>query len=93
MDTLTDTFGLAQQWLFETVLQPLMFHIGLANLLSDGYLAERARLHAILVALMAAFISLVILVIASNDNPYRGSLSIGPDSYKLILENVISKVK
>ena len=39
MDTLTDTFGLAQQWLFETVLQPLMFHLGLGNLLADGYRA------------------------------------------------------
>jgi sterol desaturase/sphingolipid hydroxylase (fatty acid hydroxylase superfamily) len=39
MDTLTDTFGLAQQWLFETLLQPLMFHLGLGNLLADGYRA------------------------------------------------------
>lgn len=39
MDTLTDLFGLAQQWLFEAVLQPLMFHLGLGNLLADGYRA------------------------------------------------------
>ena len=39
MDTLTDAFGLAQQWLFEGLLQPLMFHLGLGNLLADGYRA------------------------------------------------------
>ena len=43
MDTLinilTDAFGLAQQWLFEAVLQPLMFHLGLGNLLAEGYRA------------------------------------------------------
>ncbi|MFN8484462.1 MAG: DUF4239 domain-containing protein [Anaerolineae bacterium] len=54
---------------------------------------EDPRIHIILVALMAAFISLVILVIASSDNPYRGSLSIGPDSYKLILDTVINKIR
>ncbi|MES2584358.1 MAG: fatty acid hydroxylase, partial [Pseudomonadota bacterium] len=37
MDTLTDTFANAQQWLFEAVVQPLMFELGLANLLEDGY--------------------------------------------------------
>ena len=39
MDTLTDAFGLAQQWLFEGLLQPLMFHLGLGNLLAEGYRA------------------------------------------------------
>jgi sterol desaturase/sphingolipid hydroxylase (fatty acid hydroxylase superfamily) len=38
-DTLGDAFGLAQQWLFEALLQPLMFHLGLGNLLAEGYRA------------------------------------------------------
>ncbi|MFN8496380.1 MAG: hypothetical protein U0641_00875 [Anaerolineae bacterium] len=69
--------------------------IGAAISIFVGYFfyLEDQRIHLILVALMAAFISLVILVIASNDNPYRGSLSIGPDSYKLILDTVINKVR
>ncbi len=69
--------------------------LGAAISIFVGYFfyLEDQRLHAILVALMAAFISLVILVIASNDNPYRGSLSIGADSYQLILDTVIGKVK
>jgi sterol desaturase/sphingolipid hydroxylase (fatty acid hydroxylase superfamily) len=34
-----DWFGEAQQALFERLLQPLMFHAGLGNLLEDGYRA------------------------------------------------------
>ena len=43
MDTLTEsvsnTFSGAQQWLFETLIQPLMFFAGMGNLLEDGYAA------------------------------------------------------
>ncbi|MET3513322.1 sterol desaturase/sphingolipid hydroxylase (fatty acid hydroxylase superfamily) [Pseudacidovorax sp. 1753] len=34
---LTDPFGLMQQWLFETVVQPVMFAAGMGNLLEDGF--------------------------------------------------------
>ncbi len=37
LDTFTDTFASAQQWLFEAVVQPLMFELGLASVLEDGY--------------------------------------------------------
>ncbi len=30
-------FNNVQQWLFETIVQPVMFHAGLASLLEDGY--------------------------------------------------------
>ena len=33
-------FDGAQQWLFESVMQPLMFHVGLGNLLESGYEAS-----------------------------------------------------
>ncbi|MGE8318479.1 MAG: sterol desaturase family protein [Comamonas sp.] len=39
MDWFTTLFDGAQQWLFEQVLQPLMFAAGLANFLEDGYTA------------------------------------------------------
>lgn len=39
MDWITDRFEQAQLWLFETWLQPLMFHAGLGNLLADGHRA------------------------------------------------------
>ncbi|WP_425258622.1 sterol desaturase family protein [Rubrivivax sp. RP6-9] len=34
-----ELFLSAQQWLFETVTQPLLFHAGFGNLLEDGYRA------------------------------------------------------
>jgi sterol desaturase/sphingolipid hydroxylase (fatty acid hydroxylase superfamily) len=39
MGWLDDAFSTAQQWLFEAVLQPLMFALDLGNLLEDGYAA------------------------------------------------------
>ncbi len=37
METLIEAFGRAQQALFESVVQPLLFTTGLGNLLEDGY--------------------------------------------------------
>jgi sterol desaturase/sphingolipid hydroxylase (fatty acid hydroxylase superfamily) len=37
MEFLTDLFTSAQGWLFAAVVQPAMFWLGLASLLSDGY--------------------------------------------------------
>ena len=39
MDWLDNLFSTAQQWLFEGAVQPLMFALGLGNLLEDGYAA------------------------------------------------------
>ncbi|MFZ4285323.1 sterol desaturase family protein [Variovorax sp. HJSM1_2] len=37
MDTLTDGFALAQQWLFETVVQPLVYGVGLGGWVEDAF--------------------------------------------------------
>jgi len=39
MEWLTDTFSDAQQWLFETVVQPLVFGLGLGGRLEDAFTA------------------------------------------------------
>jgi sterol desaturase/sphingolipid hydroxylase (fatty acid hydroxylase superfamily) len=39
MDFIETTFSTAQQWLYETLFQPIMFHIGLGQFLEDGYAA------------------------------------------------------
>ena len=39
MDWIEEVFSLAQQGLFEGVMQPLMFWVGLGHLLEDGYAA------------------------------------------------------
>ena len=40
IDTLVDGFDAAQQALFEAIVRPLMFAVGLGHLLEDGYRAS-----------------------------------------------------
>jgi sterol desaturase/sphingolipid hydroxylase (fatty acid hydroxylase superfamily) len=40
MQTLDDLFALAQQWLFESAIEPAMFALGQGHLLEDGYAAS-----------------------------------------------------
>ena len=40
MEWLGSRFDSLQQWLFESVMQPVMFHAGLGNLLENGYEAS-----------------------------------------------------
>lgn len=54
MNGLVGLFGDAQQWLFETMVQPLLFHAGMANLLEDGYAATGW--------LLVGFIQIVIMI-------------------------------
>lgn len=49
------------------------------------------KLHTILVALMAGFLSVVLFMITINDRPFYGYDGIPPDSYKLILDRVIDR--
>ena len=37
MEWLITLFNSAQQWLFESIIQPIMFQVGMASLLEDGY--------------------------------------------------------
>lgn len=39
MDFLVNAFSNTQDWVFETLIQPVMFAVGLGNLLVDGYAA------------------------------------------------------
>jgi hypothetical protein len=48
-----------------------------------------ARLHAILVSLMAALLTMVLFMIIVNDKPFFGSVSVSPAPYKLILDRLI----
>ena len=48
-----------------------------------------ARIHAILIAMMAGFLSMLILMIIVNDRPFYGYVSISPQPYQLILKRVI----
>lgn len=50
---------------------------------------EDPKLHAVLIALMAGFLAMVLLMIIINDKPFYGYARISADPYKLILNRLI----
>ena len=57
------------------------------------YRIEDAKLHALLVILMAGFLALVLFMITINDKPFYGYAGIPSTPYETILENVIDRSK
>jgi sterol desaturase/sphingolipid hydroxylase (fatty acid hydroxylase superfamily) len=57
MELLEECFAAVQQWLFETLMQPAMFVMGLGHLLEDGYAASGWLLVGLLqIGILAAVI-------------------------------------
>ena len=50
---------------------------------------EDVRLHAVMVALLAAFIGLVIFMILAFDRPFRGDLGLEPEPYQQVYDMVM----
>jgi AcrR family transcriptional regulator len=57
--------------------------------LSYLFWVENVGLHAALVAIMAAFIGLLVFLTAAMDNPFRGEFSVTCDAFQSVLENVM----
>jgi hypothetical protein len=51
---------------------------------------ENLRLHAILVGLLATFIALLVFLTAAMDNPFRGEFSVSPDTFRTVLDKVMT---
>ena len=62
--------------------------VGAAIALGSSYLfvVADARLHLVLVGLLATIIGMVVVLIAAYDSPFVGDLAVTPDSYRLILD-------
>ncbi|MBY0453494.1 MAG: sterol desaturase family protein [Burkholderiaceae bacterium] len=58
MEWWINSFGAAQQWFFETFMQPLLFAFGMANFLEDGYRAAGW----FLIGLLQLVVILVVMV-------------------------------
>lgn len=54
---------------------------------------DDTKIHAILIFLMAGFLSVLIFMIIVNDRPFYGHVSISPEPYQLILDRVIDRTK
>lgn len=65
ISSLTQAFEQAQQWLFETVVQPLMFEAGIGGLLEDGFMATGW----FLVGLIQLAVLIVIIAPLQKINP------------------------
>ena len=75
VDWLVQIFGDAQQRLFEGLVQPLLFHAGMANLLEDGYAATGW----LLVGLLQIFIMLAVIVPLQRWKPVIERTGLKPD--------------
>ncbi|HKP39029.1 MAG TPA: hypothetical protein VJT71_19380 [Pyrinomonadaceae bacterium] len=54
---------------------------------------EDAKIHFILIALMAGFLAMVLFMIIVNDRPFYGYVSIPADPYQIILDRVLDLSK
>jgi hypothetical protein len=57
------------------------------------FYVEDRRLHAILVGLLAALISMVIVMTMALDRPFRGDLGLSPGPYELIYNQIMNEDK
>lgn len=73
------------------ILLWLVIWVGAAvNVVLLAFLDVRnPRLHLLMVGLLSLFIGLVIFVTADMDRPYMGSISVGPEAYQRVLEQVV----
>jgi hypothetical protein len=51
---------------------------------------ESFMVHATMTSLLAAMISLLVFFIVITDLPYRGSAGVGPDSYEIVLNDLVA---
>ena len=54
---------------------------------------EDVKLHAVMIALMAGFLGIVLFMIVINDRPFAGSVSIGSESYQLVVDTLMNVSK
>ena len=54
---------------------------------------QDAKMHAVLIALMAGFLAMVLFMICINDKPFYGAVSISPEPYQMLLDRVHSFAK
>jgi Protein of unknown function (DUF4239) len=74
--------------LWGVVLIGAMLNIAMTYL----FWVENVKLHAVLVAALAASIAILVFLTAAMDNPFRGEFSVSPDAYKEVLEKVMTPV-
>jgi len=73
------------------VLWGVIFFGALISLVTTAFFrVEDVRLHGTLVALVAAFVGMIIFMILAYDRPFSGDLGVGPDSYQLVYDQLMT---
>lgn len=73
------------------VLWLVVFAGGLLTLaISYLFWIEDIRFHVLLLSLITTFVALMIFLIVALDRPFRGTVSVTPDSYRLIVNRVMN---
>jgi hypothetical protein len=71
----------------------MWFVIGLGAVISLSstffFYVDDARLHGLLVVLLALFIGLIVFLIAALDRPFHGELGMTPEPYQLIYDQLM----
>jgi hypothetical protein len=74
--------------LYHVIVVGAVLNLWLCSLFS----VDRLSLHLSLVAVLAAFVGLVIFLIAAMDNPFRGEFCVSPEPFQTLLDQMM-KVK
>ena len=51
------------------------------------------HVHVLLSGVLSIFLGIVIFLIAAMDNPFRGDVSVGPDSFQLLYDSLMQARK
>jgi hypothetical protein len=58
-------------------------------MLTAFFWVDRLKIHLILAGILAAFIGMLVFLIAAMDNPFRGEISISSDALQTIVETLM----
>ena len=59
------------------------------NIVLIWLLDMEVHVHVLLSGVLSVFLGVVIFLIAAMDNPFRGDVSVGPDSFQLVYDSLI----
>jgi uncharacterized protein DUF4239 len=72
-----------------TLWSVVLFGAMLSIVASFVFSMESFRVHALMTGMLAAIIGLLVFFILITDLPYRGAAGVGPDSYELVLHDLL----
>jgi hypothetical protein len=63
------------------------------NIVLIWLLDMEVHVHVLLSGVLSVFLGVVIFLIAAMDNPFRGDVSVGPDSFQLVYDSLMKPAR